>query len=315
MHIDILFIVGPTASGKTDAALSLVPDLLLLPGVTGVDILSADSKQVYTEQDIVTGKDRSAYEKAVKLYGDRVGVFGIDVVSPNQEWSISHFVSYATRVAQESRSRKRVLVVVGGSGQYISSLIHPPATMTVVPNTELRAELEQYSVEKLQEKLQEIDAKKYERMNESDVRNPRRLIRAIEVGMSDTENKVVSMSSSFASASQTWIGLRAAKDDLEKRIAARVRLRLEQGAVAEYTHLRQAYPDWSKEARSAIGYAEIEQYLQGETTFERMIELWTQHELQYTKRQMTWFAKQPTIQWFEVQEAHLHARLVKLLKY
>src|SRR5258708_12095970 len=92
-----LFIIGATATGKTDLALSLVPVFRAFPQVMGVDILSADSKQVYIGQDIVTGKDTEKYRD--------VHVFGIDVVHASEEWSVAHFITYAHDVFKGAQER------------------------------------------------------------------------------------------------------------------------------------------------------------------------------------------------------------------
>src|SRR5689334_14213325 len=89
-----LFIVGPTATGKTELALSLALMMLKLPMIAGVDILSADSKQVYIGQDIVTGKDKEKFQNV----HPRIHMHGIDVVNPNEEWSVAHFMKYASTV-------------------------------------------------------------------------------------------------------------------------------------------------------------------------------------------------------------------------
>ncbi len=103
-----IFIVGPTSTGKTDLAISLIPYLLTLPGVKGVDLLSADSKQVYIGQDIVTGKDKDKLKD--------FNVYGLDLVEPDEEWSVAHFLRYAYEIFQKAHELSHVVIVVGGTG-------------------------------------------------------------------------------------------------------------------------------------------------------------------------------------------------------
>src|SRR5258708_480660 len=137
-----IFILGATATGKTDLALSLVPVLRTFSGVKGVDILSADSKQVYLGQDIVTGKDKN-------IFGT-VHISGIDTVRPDEEWSVSQFIIYGRRVLQEAEQNHRLVIVVGGTGLYLSSLLSPPATAHIPRDPELRSRIEILSVKELQ---------------------------------------------------------------------------------------------------------------------------------------------------------------------
>jgi tRNA dimethylallyltransferase len=189
-----LFIVGPTSTGKTDLCVSLVPSLLSLPGVSGVDILSADSKHVYIGEDIVTGKDTSALLTQCDQYPDRVSLFGIDMVKPDEAWSVSHFLKLATEVADHAAAQHRLLIIVGGTALYLHSLLNPPATAVVPRNESLRVEIESLSTSELQTRLQTLDAQKYAQMNHSDQLNPRRLVRAIEVATWHAQHSEASVS-------------------------------------------------------------------------------------------------------------------------
>lgn len=302
-----IFIVGPTASGKTDLALSLVPFLKTMTSVTGVDILSADSKQVYVGEDIVTGKDKDKYKG--------VSVSGIDVVSPNEVWSLACFLAYAKKVLLQAQAKQRMVLIVGGTGQYLTSLMAPPATVSISQNKKLRKELGTLTVLQLQERLSAVDPQKLARMNQSDRHNPRRLIRAIEVAKASTAFSLApSAKKNNLTNNALWLGLELSKPELEKRIRARVIARLEQGAIEETKNLSHKYPDWTAEAKAAIGYKEIMQFLKKEIDREQLITLWTLHELQYSKRQMAWFKKISSLHWFPAQDPKLLTQVEEVIR-
>lgn len=301
-----IFIVGPTATGKTDLALSLVPLLGKLPSVTGVDILSADSKQVYMGEDIVTGKDKDKYKE--------VNVYGIDVVSPGEVWSLAHFVDYAKKILHQAQAKNRLVLIVGGTGQYLTSLMTVPATVAIPSNPTLRQELSQLTVPQLQQKLSSVDAKRLASMNHSDRLNPRRLVRAIEVASSNFQYPIANIPSTSRVENALWIGLRLSKIELEKRIKARVISRLEQGAIEETRNLISLYPNWTMEAKAAIGYQEILQFLNHEINREQLIALWTLHELQYSKRQRSWFKRVPSLHWFQADDPNLLTQVEEVVR-
>lgn len=311
-----LFIVGPTSTGKTDLCVSLIPTLLTLPGISGVDILSADSKHVYIGEDIVTGKDTSTLLSLCDQYPDRVNLFGIDMVKPDEAWSVSHFLKLATEVVAHATAQHRLLIIVGGTALYLHSLLNPPATAVVPRNDVLRSEIESLSTSELQSRLQEIDAEKYAQMNHSDQLNPRRLVRAIEVATWKAIHHETTVSSSATTGQfepSLWIGLNAEKDVLTTRIRERVKKRLAQGAVKELIHLHEQYPHWTKEAYSAIGYADLETYIDDDSTQEEVINAWTTHEVQYVKKQMTWFKTMSQIEWVDVSTSVPKEHILKMV--
>lgn len=304
-----LFIVGPTATGKTELALSLASLMLGFPHVAGVDILSADSKQVYIGQDIVTGKDK---EKFLGLH-PRIHAFGVDVVNPNEEWSVAHFMKYASTVFAKAREQNRVVIVVGGSGLYASSLTTSPETVSIPPDEDLRKELDKLSVKQLQRGLLLFDPDRHDSMNESDIQNPRRLVRAIEVAVGRTKFPLTNKHDALIMSEDILcLGLECAKPELQRRISDRVQLRLELGAIEEAKTLRSSYGDtWKSEARAAIGYEEIEEFLAEKITREQLMSLWTMHEVQYAKRQEVWFRKMENIHWLDIQEENFKENVVK----
>lgn len=299
-----LLIVGPTASGKTSLSLWIASHLPKSIRGAGVDILVLDSKQVYIGEDIVTGKDLPEHSPA--------RILGVNLVNPDEEWSVAQSLAYARHVIEEAKKKGRFLMIVGGTPQYILSLFEPADSFFVHPNPKVRAALEKLSVKELQAKLAVVDPTRLSGMNQSDIQNPRRLIRAIEVA-SATEKSAAEEPLLLISQC-VWIGLEVQKDVLAARIHARVNERLAQGALDEYSRLKNEYPAWTKEARAAIGYAELAAYQAGTLDSEGLQAQWALHEIQYAKRQMTWWKREKQIRWFDAADPELQTAVFAVLK-
>ncbi len=273
-----IIIVGPTSSGKTSLSLDLA-------GMLHADIFVVDSKQVFKGQDVVTGKD------IPENFPQEI--FGLDIQDPIYPWSIAQFLCYAKEVLQKSTKAGKQLIIVGGTPQYLLSLFHPPESRHVPPNDAERVYMQTLSVGQLQEMLSK---ERLSRMNESDRKNPRRLIRAIEIETypykTEVEDPLLTISDCV------WIGLRVQEDILRARIRRRVIDRIDDGAIQEYQGLFKHH-SWSHEAKAAIGYAEIGQFVDGRITKDELIDVWTLHELQYARRQMQWWKRESQIEWFE----------------
>ncbi|MEP7167164.1 MAG: tRNA (adenosine(37)-N6)-dimethylallyltransferase MiaA [Candidatus Woesebacteria bacterium] len=290
-----LLIVGPTSSGKTSLSFFLAKHF------KDVDILVVDSKQVYRDQDIVTGKDLTEETNA--------RIFGVDIRNPDQNWSISQFIAYARNVIADAQKENRLLIIVGGTPQYVLSLFSQPESIHTPVNPTLRQYLENLSVEQLQK---EVSADRLARMNASDRQNPRRLVRAIEIEASPVPSTLEE--SVLEKSDCVWVGLQIEKEILAKRITGRVSERVENGAVKEYENIQKKYRRWELEAKAAIGYKEIEQHVRGELSGDELIDLWTTHEIQYAKRQMQWWKREPQIQWFDATSASLQIDVLGFVK-
>jgi len=263
----ILIICGPTATGKTKLAVQLAQKF-------SGEIISADSRQVYKGMDIVTGKDRPT---GVKIYG-------LDLVRPDEEFSVAHFVKFARALINQIS----LPIIVGGTGLYLDSLINPPQTLSVKPNWKLRKKLEIKSIRELQNQLKKLDARRWRSMNHSDQQNPRRLIRAIEVNLQGQSLQVPNLQAEF---DVLWIGLTAKKEILDQRIAKRVKARVRAGAVKEWQQLKKKYR-LNLPSMSALGYRQLPD-----------IAKWIKAEQQYSRRQLVWFKKNSHIHWFDITQA------------
>ncbi len=275
----LICVVGPTATGKTKKAVELSKQM---PSI----LVSADSRQVYRGMDIVTGKDHPT----------DFTLYGIDIVSPDEDCSVSVWYDSVMPRIQSAWEEGKQVIVVGGTGLYVKALTEGIDTMSVPINQSLRDALLPLSITELQLKLKELDAQKFASMNNSDANNPRRLIRAIEISSSPTATKKVSNSKA---TDIQMIGLRYYHNsNHSSNIHARVLSRLNSGAIEETKTLLSKY-DQSLKSMTAIGYKSIINYLNGALSYDQMIESWVGDEMAYVKRQLTWFNKQPVI-WYDV---------------
>jgi len=289
----LICLVGPTATGKTDLAVKLQTKL------KNSALISADSRQVYRGMDIVTGKD---HPQSVKISG-------IDLVNPDEECSVSLWYQ---AVIPRINSTKYPLVV-GGTGLYLKALTDGIPTMFIPPNQALRNQLLHLSIPQLQTKLQSLSSARFAQMNHSDSLNPRRLIRAIEIASS----LPILTSKVNASPNQLppslIIGLRPPPIPIfTKLIRKRVLARLKMGALNETKTLLANYGR-DLISLTAIGYRSLIPFLDGKIARETMITQWVSDEISYAKRQLTWFNKVPTINWFSASDPHVFLKATNLV--
>ena len=311
----ILFLVGQTATGKSDAALAIaktIPSLLI----------SADSRQVYKGMEIGTGallpasfsrkKINTPKEVPSEIQTDgQTEVWLQSCIQPDEEWSTAHFVRAARWCLQRAWDQHLLPIVVGGTGLYTEHLLSPPQSLFIPPNPAVRQKHSQHSTAELQSIVQLQTPHHWARMNESDKANPRRLIRALEV--SQLANQIASAELPAISARTLWLGLRGSDAWLHNRIKQRVEQRVLLGMKEETLALLQAYPTHLP-SLSATGYPETIAYLQGKISQEEWYSLWTLHEQQYAKRQATWFAKRPQIQWCSAETPTFQRDLIEQVK-
>jgi len=318
----LLIVCGPTATGKTALAIKLAKKF-------NGEIVSADSRQVYKNMDIGTGKDLPAgsqFQKAEELKSKTsnigyylisgIRVWGYDFVSPKKKFSVSQYIDAASKIIANIYKRKKLPILVGGTGLYIKGVVDGIETSTIVPDSELRKSLEKKPVTELFELLAAQDPIKAASMNSSDKKNPRRLVRAIEIAKSKArtvDNKIRLKNLKDV----LIVGLTTDKVAFENRIVVRVNKRLKAGIEKEISKLLEDEVSWEMQSMRALGYGEWKNYFAGDRSEQlktEAISKWTTNEIKYIKRQLTWFKKDKRVNWFDVSENGFGKRVEKLVE-
>jgi len=289
---NILCIIGPTATGKTALAVELSRHI---PSV----LISADSRQVYREMDVVTGKDHPS----------NLPMFGLDLASPNEDFSVSNWYQSIVPHLKDALASHKLPIVVGGTGLYIKALAGDIKTVNIPINQELRKNIEHLSVKELQKNLQDCDLSHFQRMNNSDLHNPRRLVRAIEVAKYQQHTNTLPLA--LDNFSIKIIGL-VDHDNAhyQQQIALRVAERINNGAIEETQNILTKYGR-SYPAITAIGYRSITNYLDRVSTLEEMKETWAKDEVSYAKRQLLFFRTLKDVVWYDAGSPDLLSQVVK----
>lgn len=272
-----IIVTGPTASGKTRLAVSLARKF-------DGEVVSADSRQVYRGLDIGTGKDLGEYGE-----GDRkIPVHLIDVAGPMEEYNLARFLDDAWKAVAEIAERGRVPIVCGGSPLYVHALVAGYDLPDVEPDHRLRAEMEKLDLEKLVEVLER------ERPDFAagfgDKANKRRVIRAIEAGRfggSAAEGR------RNPRGDVAWLCLatQVRREDLWKRIEARLDERLNAGMIEEVEALRESGVSWERLDSLGLEYRFVSMFLKGDIPKREMREKLFIAIRRFAKRQETWFRK------------------------
>lgn len=291
----IITIMGPTASGKTSLAVEIAR-------LVGGEIVSADSRQVYTGLDIGTGKVTKREMRGVPHHL-------LDVISPKRTMSVVQYERLATRVIRDIIKRKKVPIICGGTGLYIDAVLTTVSFPAVPPNQKLRKELEKLSAEKLFEKLLKLDPI---RAKTIDAKNPRRLIRALEIA---SELGSVPIRTPTVERYDTlYIGLTLPQEELSERIHTRLLARMRRGMVAEVRKLHEQGLSWKRMESLGLEYRFLAQFLQNKVTRKEMLELLEIAICQYAKRQMVWFKRNKDIHWFRPTNHDSKEKIESLVK-
>ncbi len=304
--IDLICVLGPTASGKTRYAVRLAREInsLLSETPAGAEIISADSRQVYRGMDIGTGKDLAEYEE--------IPYHLMDIVDAGTKYNIFEYQRDFEKAYADIRERGGIPILCGGSGLYIEAATCGYSLPEVPPAPELRAELEKKSDEELIAQLASL--KPLHNTTDHDTR--KRLIRALEIAIYEAEHPV--KRTEFLPKNTYYIGTLVSREERNARIDRRLDARLEEGMVEEIrglldgTHPALAPGSSPVTAEDLIYYGLeykfVTLYLTGELTFEEMrIQLATAIH-QFAKRQMTWFRgmerKGIRIHWTSLRNRH-----------
>lgn len=308
MNIFILF--GQTASGKTAKALELCEKY-------NGEIVNFDSRQIYRKLDIVTGKDIPATSKfnlQNQIQNKSIGYYEFprpysqspnsafrlwlyDIVDPKVPFSSTDYVELAEQVVADIISRGKTPILVGGTGYYLRHLVYGPPEMNAHEDWKLREELESKTVTELQDMLKSMSSEIFTALNQSDKCNPRRLIRRIELAKSGittlpTPQTTETLTSRLSATSITYLPFfHSSRQIVEEKIAQRVEERIESGALAEVKKLLSEGYTMNDPGLNAIGYKQLIAYIQNKLTLSEAKKQWITREVQYAKRQKTYFAK------------------------
>jgi len=278
MNPDLIVILGPTATGKTQLAVMLARKL-------NGEIISADSRQVYRGMDIGTGKDLSEYNHR----GIEIKHHLIDILDPEQDFSVYHFQKHFTEAFNSIVENKVLPILCGGTGLYIDSVLRHYEMHEVPADHELRAELEAFSKSRLQEMLKALNPDLH---NTTDLENHKRLIRAIEIAQFNLINKKSTRQTNTQSRLQfnpLVLGVRYPRDIIRERISYRLRMRLKEGMIEEVDELVKAGLPHTRLAYFGLEYRYISSYLLGELSWNDMFQKLNTAIHQFAKRQMTFF--------------------------
>ncbi len=309
----LLIICGPTATGKTALAIDIAKKF-------GGEIVSADSRQVYKEMDIGTGKDLpkgSTYKAVLGNYGfyeiKGVKIWGYDLVEPTKQFSVANYTRFAQKTIQHIIKRGKLPILVGGTGLYIKAVVDGIPTAFIPKNESLRKNLAGKTLAELFENLAQLDPIKAALLNVSDRKNPRRLIRAIEVAQwrlkSGRKEKI-----RIKKYDSLFIGLNAPKNYLFEKIEKRVDERINRGLEREIKKLFEKGVTWESQAMSSLGYRQWKLYFEKKETRDKVIDIWKNEEKKYAKRQITWFKKDKRINWFDISKRRWRNYVEKLIK-
>lgn len=278
----ILVILGPTASGKSDLA------VLLAKKFKG-EIISADSRQVYKQMDLGSGKITKSEMKNIPHYL-------LDVASPKRQFSVNRYQKIAQKALKNILKKEKLPIICGGTGFYIDSLIYNTQFPSTKPDLNLRKKLEKLSNTQLFEKLKKIDPQRAESI---DPQNPRRIIRAIEISLSLGKIPLIKKESQY---NVLKIGIKKDLEEIEERIDKRLEKRLKKGMIKEVEKLRESGLSWKKLESFGLEYRFIAQYLQEKISKEEMKKLIKTKSRQYAKRQLTWWKKDREIKWIKSEK-------------
>lgn len=277
----LIVILGTNASGKSELGLRLAKHF-------GGEIVSADSRQVYRGLDLGSGKISAAQAATIKHHL-------IDVADVSEYYSLAQYQREAYRAIDAISAAGNLPLLVGGTGLYISAIVEGYELADVPPNDPLRAELETLSLPQLFERLEKADPDAASRIDKS---NSRRLIRAIEIASAGYSSSAARQKSPRYDCLQ--LGLTWPRENLEERIAKRLRERLSKGMIDEVVGLRSRGVSDLRLDKLGLEYRYITKYLRGE--LRTVDELFTQLEiaiLQFAKGQLTWFKRDSRIIWLD----------------
>lgn len=282
-HLDLITVLGPTATGKTRFA-------AMLANRVNAEIISADSRQVYRRMNIGTGKDYRDYV----VDGVYIPFHLIDICEPGYHYNLFEFQSDFLKSWQQIKASGKQVILCGGTGMYLDAVLKGYEIMKVPVNEALRKSLEGISHNELTERLSSLKTLH----NVSDTSSRPRLIRAIEIETYRREQEADR--SNFPSLNSLVIGLSADRETRRNRITNRLTCRLQDGMIDEVENLLKEGLTPKELIFYGLEYKYITLYLTGQIVYDEMVNRLNIAIHQFAKRQMTWFRK------MEKEGMHIH---------
>ena len=297
----IICITGPTASGKTALAIKLAQHL-------DTEIISADSMQIYKNLSIGTAKPTENEQKQIKHHM-------LDICEISENFSVADYVEKAGSIIKVLSKKNKIPIIAGGTGLYIDSLLNntdfKQAETTGKEREKLEILLEEKGSIHLHNLLKEIDENAAKQIHPN---NTGKIIRALEIyyETGKTKTQYTENSKRESPHDPIIIGLNTEREILYERINKRVDEMIQNGLIKEAEWLYKNNP--SKTVLQAIGYKELKPYIDNEMPLEEAAEILKMQTRRYAKRQLTWFNKNPQIQWLDFMKNDLFEKAVKIIK-
>lgn len=301
MNKNIVIIAGPTASGKTAFGIKAAKRL-------NGEIISADSMQIYKYMDVGTAKPTKDEMQGIVHHM-------IDVVCPDEEFSVALFRNMAKTLIDDIISRGKLPIIVGGTGLYINSITYPLDFTEVAYDTDYRDYLNDLAKVKgssyVHEMLSEVDYESYIRLHPNDTK---RIIRALEVYKNT--GKTISQYQKESKKGEieyniAYIGLTMERAKLYDNINRRVDKMFEMNLINEVKKLKEMGYNKNMNSMQGIGYKEIFEYLEGNYTLEETKDIIKQSTRRYAKRQLTWFRREKQINWVNLDDFDSFAKALE----
>jgi tRNA dimethylallyltransferase len=298
----LLVLCGPTAVGKTELSLQIAERF-------SCEIIGVDSMQIYRHMDIGTAKP-SAAER------DRIPHYLIDIVNPDEDFTLGTFVKDAETAIQTIYSHKKIPLLAGGTGLYFKGLLNgvfnefdgsenesaPDRKKRDTIKQDLRARLAEDGNKKLHSELKDVDPESAQRIHPND---SQRILRGLEIYYSTGipwSKHLANQSKEKLRYHALKIGLTRPRKELYARIDQRVQLMAEEGLLAEVKNLLAMGFDKKLKSMQSIGYRHMINFIEGKWSWEQTLELLARDTRHYAKRQYTWFKNDPEILWHDVRE-------------
>jgi len=273
----LIVVLGPTASGKSDLAVELALRLRSGQPIKGAEIISADSRQVYKEMNIGTGK-------IIKKEMCGIPHYMLDIVNPKKQFSITEYKKLSLEAINKIYKKGKIPIICGGTGFYIQAITENLNIPEVKPDWKLRKNLEKKTTEELFKELKKLDSNRAQNI---DSKNRRRLIRALEIVIKT--GKSIPQIENNSQYNILYLGIKKSLPELKQRINQRVDKMIKMGLEKEVKNLVKKY-GWTIVLKNTIGYSSFAKATGDKAEIINDIKLQT---YQFAKRQMTWFNKYP----------------------